>query len=476
MFNLDMCLNKIPEKVRTVYLMGICGTGMGSLAGMLKEKGFQVTGSDTQIYPPMSTFLATLGIKVLQGYNPSNIDHNPDLVIVGNVIRRENAEIRALTEKNIPFVSFPQALKHFFINGKIPLVVTGTHGKTTTASLLAAILEHAGLDPGFMIGGIVKGFGRNYKVGEGRYFVVEGDEYDTAFFDKGPKFLHYEPHVAILTSIEFDHADIYRNLDEVKESFRRLTQIVPSSGSLVANMDDGVVRAVTRDASCPVVGYGQNKSSIWALTGYSAEGERTRLTIQKEGRFYANFISPLIGKHNALNALAVVAVLDRIGLSPEAIGNGLFSFGGVCRRQEVRGIKNGIMVIDDFAHHPTAVRETLLALKSAYPDKRLTAVFEPRTNSSRRKVFQHDYACSFDAADCIIVREPPDLQKIPVQDRFSSKVLVEDLRLQGKTAYYFPDTDSILGFLKGYSREGDVIAIMSNGGFDNIHERLLNLL
>jgi UDP-N-acetylmuramate: L-alanyl-gamma-D-glutamyl-meso-diaminopimelate ligase len=476
MFDLDMRLNKVPEKVRSVHLMGICGTGMGALAGMLKEKGLQVTGSDTQVYPPMSTFLASLDIRIFQGYSPDNINHHPDLVIVGNVIRRENEEVRGLAEKKIPFVSFPQALKYFFLREKIPLVVAGTHGKTTTASLLAAILEHAGLDPGFMIGGIVKGFGRNYKLGQGPYFVIEGDEYDTAFFDKGPKFLHYQPHIAILTSVEFDHADIYRDLAEVKNAFRRFVQIIPSSGALVAHTEDEIVREVINNASCPVIGYGEDKRSPWTLADCLTEGKGTRFSVKKEGGFYAHFTSPLIGRHNALNTLAVIAVLDRIGLSPEAIQAGLSSFQGVCRRQEVRGIKNDVTVIDDFAHHPTAVHETLLALRAAYTGRRLIAVFEPRTNSSRRKVFQDDYAHSFDAADSVIVREPPGLENIPIQDRFSSRTLVEDLKTRGRTAYYFPDTDGILGFLKEYARGGDVIAIMSNGGFDNIHEKLLAIL
>ncbi|MEW5948999.1 MAG: UDP-N-acetylmuramate:L-alanyl-gamma-D-glutamyl-meso-diaminopimelate ligase [Thermodesulfobacteriota bacterium] len=476
MFELDMQLNKMPEKVQSVHLMGICGTGMGALAGMLKEKGLEVTGSDTQVYPPMSTFLASIGIKIFQGYSLDNLNHDPDLVIVGNVIRRENEEVRGLAERNIPFLSFPQALSHLFLKGKIPLVVAGTHGKTTTASILAAILEHAGLDPGFMIGGIVKGFGRNYKLGKGPYFVIEGDEYDTAFFDKGPKFLHYRPHIAILTSVEFDHADIYRDLAEVKDAFRRFVRIIPSSGALVAHTEDGIVREVIKDAPCTVIGYGEDKGLTWSLADCLTEGGGTEFSVKKEGGFYARFTGPLIGRHNALNTLAVIAVLDRIGIAPEAIQAGLSSFQGVRRRQEVRGIKNDVTVIDDFAHHPTAVRETLLALRAAYPGRRLIAVFEPRTNSSRRRVFQDDYALSFDAADSIIVREPPGLENIPEQDRFSSRNLVEDLKTRGRTAYYFPDTDGILGFLKEHAGGGDVIAVMSNGGFDNIHQRLLDIL
>ncbi|MFH1148651.1 MAG: UDP-N-acetylmuramate:L-alanyl-gamma-D-glutamyl-meso-diaminopimelate ligase [Pseudomonadota bacterium] len=478
MSDLDMNLNRIPEEVKTVHFMGICGTGMGSLAGMLKETGFQVTGSDMQVYPPMSTFLEFLGIPVFKGYGAANLEHGPDLVIVGNVITRQNEEAIALAERRIPFVSFPQALNHFFLASKVSIVVAGTHGKTTTSSLLASILDSAGLDPGCMIGGIVQGFGRNYRLGTGKYFVVEGDEYDTAFFDKGPKFLHYKPDMAILTSVEFDHADIYEDFDAVKAAFRSLVRIMPPNGVLVAYEDADAVREVVGDAECHIVGYGQGggQDLSWTLKDCSVEGQKTKFSVLKDGRAYGEFISPLLGVHNALNTVSVIAILDRIGLAREEIQAGLSAFKGIRRRQEVRGVKNGITIMDDFAHHPTAVRETLSALRLAYPDNRLVAVFEPRTNSSRRKVFQQEYALSFDCADCIIVRDAPGLEKIPPEERFSSRTLVEDLTARNKKAYYFPDTGGIVEFLLKRSVPGDVLAIMSNGGFDNIHQELLERL
>lgn len=478
MSDLDMSLNRMPEGIKTVHFMGICGTGMGSLAGMLKETGLQVTGSDTQVYPPMSTFLESLSIPVFKGYGAVNLEHDPDLVIVGNVITRQNEEAIALAERRIPFVSFPQALNHFFLASKISIVVAGTHGKTTTSSLLASILDSAGLDPGCMIGGIVQGFGRNYRLGRGEYFVVEGDEYDTAFFDKGPKFLHYKPELAILTSVEFDHADIYKDLDAVKAAFRSLVHIMPPNGVLVAYKDADSVREVIRDAECRIVSYGQegNQGLSWTLKDCLVEGQKTQFSVLKDRILYGEFVSPLVGVHNALNTLSVIAVLDGIGLTREDIQAGLSAFKGVRRRQEVRGVKNGITIIDDFAHHPTAVRETLAALRLAYPDNRLIAVFEPRTNSSRRKVFQQEYALSFDSADCVIVREAPGLEKISPEERFSSRTLVGDLIARNKTAYYFPDTSSIVEFLLKHSASGDVLAIMSNGGFDNIHQQLLERL
>ncbi|MDT8336049.1 MAG: Mur ligase family protein, partial [Desulfurivibrionaceae bacterium] len=355
----DPALNFFPEKIERIHLMGICGTGVGALAGMLREAGFTVVGSDRQVYPPMSDFLAASGIKVFEGYAPANLEPRPDLVVVGNVIRRDNPEAVALADLQIPYVSMPQALAHFFIGNRESLVVAGTHGKTTTSSTLATLLHDAGFEPGFMIGGLVSRFGRNFNLGGDRYFVVEGDEYDTAFFDKGPKFLHYRPTVAVITGIEFDHADIYADLDAVKKSFRRLVEIMPAHGCLVACLDDPVVREVVAGAVCPVVGYGQTERCDWRLAGVAVGAERTRFQVLKKGRPYGEFDNTLPGIHNAFNSLAVIAVADRLGLSGTAIRQGLAAFGGVKRRQEVRGVAGGVTVIDDFAHHPTEVRETL---------------------------------------------------------------------------------------------------------------------
>ncbi len=456
--------------------MGICGTGMGSLAGMLKSSGYKVTGSDQNVYPPMSDFLAQSNIPVAIGYRPENLEPRPDLAIVGNVITRQNPEAIGLADLGIPYVSFPQILAHYYLNSKTPLVVCGTHGKTTTSSLLASILHSAGQDPGFMIGGLVQAFGRNYNLGKGQYFVVEGDEYDTAFFDKGPKFLHYQPHIAILTSIEFDHADIYADIEEIKSSFRRLIGIMPADGCLVACLDDPLVREVTVEAKCRVIGYGFQPELDWRLENVQVKPNGTSFDAIHQGKPYGTFSSSMPGRHNGLNSLAVIATLAQLGIDKQAIIAGLQNFAGVKRRQEVRGVVDSITVIDDFAHHPTAVRETLAALKEAYNGSRLLAVFEPRTNSSRRRVFQKTYVASFDHADQVITKEPIALTNIPEEQRFSSRELTEDLINRGKDAHYFATTDEIIDFLAGNAGQGDVIAILSNGSFDNIHERLLDKL
>ncbi len=473
---LDPVFNCFPEYIKHIHLMGICGTGVGALAGMLKSAGFTVTGSDQQVYPPMSDFLAGLGIAVQSGYSPNNLEPRPDLVVVGNVIRRENPEALALVELDIPYVSFPQALSHFFIRDKISLVVAGTHGKTTTSSLLASLLREIGEEPSFMIGGLVQAFGRNFNVAEGKYFVAEGDEYDTAFFDKGPKFLHYRPQIAILTSIEFDHADIYADLSAIKVSFAKLVASMPADGFIVACWDDPVVREVCQGAGCTVVGYGCSEGCDWRVTDLCVRPESTSFQVSKNGTPFAGYENVLPGRHNALNALAVIAVLDILGFAQQDVVTGLRKFQGVRRRQEVRGVVRGVTVIDDFAHHPTAVRETLAALAAAYAGHRLVAVFEPRTNSSRRKVFQEAYASAFDAVAEVLVREPAPLANVPDAERFSSRQLVEDLTSRGLGAGYFATTEEVLVYLDGSLREGDVVVIMSNGGFDNIHQRLLELL
>ena len=476
MLNLLPSLNHFPDLVRHIHIMGVCGTGMGSLAGMLKDSGYVVTGSDENVYPPMSDFLAACNIEIKNGYRAENLSPQPDLVVVGNTIKKTNPEALALAELAIPYVSFPQALGHYFLTNKTSLVVTGTHGKTTTSSLLATLLHKAGQTPGFMVGGLVGAFGRNYNLGASPYFVVEGDEYDTAFFDKGPKFLHYQPHIAIVTSIEFDHADIFTDLEAIKKSFAGLMAIMPENGCVVACLDSPVVREVTAGARCQIVSYGLMDEFDWTLKNIKVGSDGTFFDVLYQGRLYSRCKSPMPGKHNALNALAVIAVLDRLGLDKEAITAGLSSFEGVRRRQEVRGVVNGITVIDDFAHHPTAVRETLSALKQAYAGHRLVAVFEPRTNSSRRQVFQKDYVSAFDGADLVVIREPVPLPDFPADQLFSSKKLASDLKTRNIEAYAFTDTDGILEYLQSRVLPGDVIAILSNGGFDNIHTRLLDLL
>jgi UDP-N-acetylmuramate: L-alanyl-gamma-D-glutamyl-meso-diaminopimelate ligase len=466
----------LPQSIHHIHLMGICGTGMGSLAGMLLEKGYRVTGSDQAVYPPMSTFLEQLGIPVRLGYGPENLDPTPDLVIVGNVITRANPEAQELIRRDLPCLSLPQAIAHFFLGGRKSLVITGTHGKTTTSALLASLLDQAGLSPGFMVGGILRGFERNYQVGSGAYFVIEGDEYDTAFFDKGPKFLHYRPYFAVLTSIEFDHADIFPDLQSIQEAFARFIALLPEEGLLMIHGPDARIREIIDRASCPVETYGSEGDWDWQVRNVRTHLSGSTFDVVRRGQFFRTFHSPLVGEHNALNTLALIPILSRLGLSPEVMARGIAGFQGVHRRQEVRGVIAGVTVIDDFAHHPTAVRLTLQAIRDQYLGRRLIAVFEPRTNTSRRAVFQTAYPRAFEDADRIIIREPPDLAKIPEGERFSSRKLVQDLKGLNRQADYFPDTDSILGFLTGELRSGDVVLIMSNGGFDGLHQRLLEHL
>jgi UDP-N-acetylmuramate: L-alanyl-gamma-D-glutamyl-meso-diaminopimelate ligase len=473
---MDEALNHIPPHVRKVHFTAVCGTGMGALACMLKEIGLEVTGSDHKVYPPMSTFLAGKGVCVSDGFEAAHIPPDTDLVVIGNAVGRDNPEVLAAADRRLCYCSMPQALNHFAAKGKKIVLVTGTHGKTTTAALAAWVLHHAGYDPSFMIGGILQNFGSNYQVGNGPHIVIEGDEYDTAFFDKGPKFLHYQPHVATLTSVEFDHADIFRDLDHVKQAFRTFIAGIPETGVLAAQDRDANIDDVTAGAGCRVERYGETPGSHWRLADVRFGANGTTFSLLKENRPVGRFQSPLLGAHNLSNTVAVMAMAHHLGLSFGDIGTALTEFKGVKRRQEIRGIKRGITVLDDFAHHPTAVRETLAAVRPAANGGRLIAVFEPRTNSSMRNIFQDDYARAFDSADLICIRKPPLLGKIPEGQRFSSRQLAADLSERGKKAFFFPGTDAIIDFLVSEARPGDMVFIMSNGGFDNIHERLLKRL
>jgi UDP-N-acetylmuramate: L-alanyl-gamma-D-glutamyl-meso-diaminopimelate ligase len=481
---LDPRLNSAPETVHHIHIMGVCGTGMAAIAGMLKDSGYKVTGSDQNVYPPMSDFLARAGIEVMQGYVPENLEPRPDLVIVGNVIQAVFPEARRLAELGIPYLSMPQALGHFFLHNKESggerrmksLVVAGTHGKTTTSSLLATALYRAGSSSGFLIGGIVEAFGRNYRIGEGDFFVVEGDEYDTAFFNKVSKFLHYRPHYAILTSIEFDHADIFTDLDQIKDSFTEFVQLIPSDGALIACTDDPAVTEIAAQCTGPVISYGTGKDCRWQLCNLAVSGLSSTFSVYKDGSLFGEFTLPMPGLHNGLNALAVIALMDHVGIAKNAVRQGLASFEGVKRRQQIRGEVNGVTVIDDFAHHPTAVRETVKALHLAWPERRLIIVFEPRTNSSRRAIFQEQYEEAFVGADRVIVREIVPLADVAAEEQFSSRQLAVALTGQGIPAEYFSDTAAIIDALSDQARPGDVIAILSNGGFDDIHELLLEQL
>ena len=468
--------NRIPEHVCKIHLIAVCGTGMGALACMLKSSGFEISGSDQKVYPPMSEFLRDHGIRIMDGFDAAHISYGPDLVIVGNAVTRENPEVKKMKQMGIPYCSMPQALNRFFAVDKKPLLVSGTHGKTTTASILAWTLHKGGLDPSFMIGGILQNFDSNYRLAGGDAIIIEGDEYDTAFFDKGPKFMHYDPAVTVLTSVEFDHADIFRDLDHVQTVFSRfLSHLRPASLLLAFDADDNIQRIIS-NAQCRIEFYGRDDHSKWRLGDIQIEAPGSEFEVIKLGQPYGRFKSQLIGEHNLYNALAVIAIADHFGLSRAQIGAALETFKGVKRRQQIRGQKNQITVMDDFAHHPTAVRETVAAVKSFHCPQRLIAVFEPRTNSSMRDIFQNVYPLAFDFADLICIRQPPLLEKIPVDERFSSEKLVADLQQRGKDAHFFEDTDAIVEFLVARTVPGDLILVMSNGGFDNIHEKLLDRL
>ncbi|MFW6114888.1 MAG: UDP-N-acetylmuramate:L-alanyl-gamma-D-glutamyl-meso-diaminopimelate ligase [Thermodesulfobacteriota bacterium] len=456
-----------------IHLMGICGVAMSSLAGMLTERGYTVTGSDQNTYPPISTFLESLSISVDQGYSPSHLHPRPDLVVVGNVITRDNPEAEELVKLGIPYLSMPQALRRFVMKGKKSIVIAGTHGKTTVSALTAWILEAAGMDPSFMIGGIAKNFYRNFKLGQGRHFVIEGDEYDTAFFDKSPKFLHYAPYLAAITNIEFDHADIYAAIEEIEDSFGQLIGIVQEGGALCANVDDSRIAKLIQKSGRPCVTFAIEGHADFTLGDTSSQDEKAELTVNRQGKEYLKTASDLLGNHNIYNILAAIALASSAGIPRETIAGAINTFQGVKRRLETLGTYHGITVVDDFAHHPTAVRETIQAVRARYKDKRLIAVFEPRSNSSRRNIFQDAYAASFEGADVVILPEPPMMEKIPPQERFSSAKLARDLNGQGTEAHYFLNTKDLLDGILTLAREGDVILIMSNGAFDNIQQRLI---
>jgi len=465
-------------KPEHVHFIAIAGTGMGSLAGLLAAQGHKVTGSDTGVYPPMSDALASWGIPVAEGFSPAHLEPRPDRVVIGNVVREDNPEARAAIDGGIPYLSFPDALREYAMAGKHSVVVAGTHGKTTTTSLVAAVLIECGLDPSVLVGGIAANLGGSFHNGAGPHFVVEGDEYDTAFFDKTPKFLHYAAKTAILTSVEFDHADIYRDLDHVKSAFRDLVACLPEDGTLVANLDDANVREVVAGARCAVVGYGREAhADAWRVeTGaIDASGQRLGITTPEGEALAAKIRFP--GGHNAANAVATVACAVSLGIDARQAAGALEAWRGVKRRQELRGGPRGIAVLDDFAHHPTAVRETLAAVRAQYPGRRLVAVFEPRTNTSRRAIFQDDYAAAFDAADRVLVSIVPDAPLYSatgeVTERFSAPQLAEALRTRGQDARALDGADAILEALLEESEPGDVLLVMSNGSFDGLCARLV---
>ena len=469
-------LNRIPDQVQKIHLIAVCGTAMGALASMLKDMGYRVTGSDQNVYPPMSHFLSQKGIELKEGFSGENITYGPDLVVVGNAVLRDNPEVEMMNRMGISCCSMPQAVNHFIVAGKQSILITGTHGKTTTSAIIAWLLFKAGLDPSFVIGGILKNFSSNYRLGKGPYVVIEGDEYDTAYFDKGPKFLHYDPAIAVLTGVEFDHADIFKDLSQVKAAFGLFVSRMSSESKLLAANNDANVDELLGQCDSRVERYGRDPGSTWRMASESIDAPWTEFEVFQGKNSYHCFKTRMMGTHNLLNTLAAIAVADHLKISKPMIAEALKAFEGIKRRQEIRGEKRGVIVMDDFAHHPTAVRETLRAVKPFCGSGRLVAVFEPRTNTSMRNIFQNVYPLSFDGADLICIRKPPLLKKVPPAEWFSSEKLAADLQKQGRDAHYFEDTDHIIDFLVNSLRPGDVVLIMSNGGFDNIHERLLKAL
>jgi len=459
-----------------VHLVAICGTGMGALAGLLKEAGHEVKGSDRAFYPPMAERLQAWGIPTLQGFDPAHVDVDTDLVIVGNVCRKDNPEAQAALGRGLKVMSFPQALSEFFIAGKTSVVVAGTHGKTTTAALLSYVLVEAGLDPSFLVGGIPQNFGKSFHLGQGGVFVVEGDEYDAAFFDKRPKFVHYRPKIVVLTAVEFDHADIYPNMEAYRAAFTTLLALLPADGLLVACSDDPEVTALANSAPCRVVSYGLDPGANWSAADIQSSEEATRFALMRDGRHVASVTLPLAGRHNVANTLGVLAAADAVGVDLKPATGCLPGFTGIARRMQVRGVVDGITVIDDFAHHPTKVRETVRAARARYPRSHLVAVFEPRTATSRRKVFQAAYPASFAAADEVVLVPPFDAEKIPEAERFDSTALVAALRERGQKAALYRSADEVVAALSARLRNDTVVLIMSNGAFDNIHEKLLSAL
>jgi UDP-N-acetylmuramate: L-alanyl-gamma-D-glutamyl-meso-diaminopimelate ligase len=459
-----------------VHLSGICGTGMASLAGLLREQGRELTGSDQDVYPPMSTQLQALGIPIRSPYAEANVPEDADLVVVGNALSRGNPEVEAVLDRKQRMTSLPALLGEELLRGRTSLVVAGTHGKTTTTSLLAFLLERGGADPSFLVGGVPVDFDRSYRLGRGPHFVVEGDEYDSAFFDKRPKFVHYHPDVAVVGNVEYDHADIYPDLAAVQTAFLRLLSVIPRRGLLVAGLESRALADLLKRAYCRVETFALAEGADWRAASVRREGPLTRFRLLVKGRDEGEFALALPGEHNVRNALAALAAANAVGLPPVACREALAAFAGVKRRLEVRGRAGGVTVYDDFAHHPTAVRATLLALREGGDPGRLVAVFEPRSYTSRTRVFQEDFADAFAAADRVIVAAAHLPQRVPEGQRLSEAALVAGIRKRGTEADFVPGVDAIVARLAGELRPGDRVVVLSNGAFGGLHEKLLSAL
>ncbi len=471
-------MKDLPTPGSHIHLIAICGVGMGALAGLLQSQGYRVTGSDEHVYPPMSTYLAGLGIQVLSGYTEKHLVKRPDLVVVGNAISRNNPEAQTLLRLGIPYISFPQALGLFLIGSKRSVVIAGTHGKSTTTALLASALVKAGWDPSYFVGGIPVDMNSGFQQGRGEWAVLEGDEYDSAFFDKGPKFLHYKPEKAIITSLEYDHADIYRDLDHVKGAFVRLIEILPGSGSLLVCNEYESARSIAAIARCPVTFYGEGEPREWEARNISFFQGCTSFEPFYKGNGEGAVEIPMMGRHNVKNSLAVYAICREMGMGHPLLREALATFSGVKRRQEVKGKVGGITVIDDFAHHPTAVRETIEAVRAAYPKQRVWAVFEPRSNTSRRRIFQREFPEALGCADRVVLAGLYQAEKIPEGERLLPEHLIEEInRIKGDhRAVFIERPCDIPPFVAEEARSGDVVLIMSNGGFDGVPGEILRAL
>ena len=457
--------------IRSVHFVGICGTAMASAAAAMQERGFRVTGSDANVYPPMSTFLAERKVEVISGYDEKNLAAKPDLVVIGNAMSRGNAEVEAVLDRKLRYCSLPELLKEFFIRGKRSLVVSGTHGKTTTTSLLTWVFECAGLNPSYLIGGIPTNLGQGARFTDSEWFIIEGDEYDTAFFDKRSKFVHYLPELAIVNNLELDHADIFADVAAVQKSFSHLIRLIPRNGLLLGNGDDPNLAPLLNVTHCPVKRFGLGESN--AVRAFNLQLGATASAFEIPScRFQVN----LVGELNVRNALAVVGAAKHCGISNKQIQTAFDTFKSVKRRMEVRGVAGGVTVVDDFGHHPTAIRETLKALRIKYPAQKLWAVFEPRTQSTRRNVFQNDFPTAFGEADEVIIAEVAFANVLAAEERLDTGKLEADLRAKGKRARFLPDVDTIVRHLGELAQGGDVICVFTNGGFGNIHAKLLERL
>ncbi len=465
------------NEIRSVHFVGIGGTAMAAGAAMMRKSGYHVTGSDGEIYPPMSEFLADMGIPIFKGYRASNLNENPDLVVIGNALSRGNEEVEAVLERKLHFISLPELIKEFFIRGKRSFVVAGTHGKTTTSALFSWILNRSGQDPSFLVGGIPLDFNAGFRLGEGESIVLEGDEYDSAFFDKRAKFLHYLPDVVILHNIEFDHSDIYRDMEDLLLSFKRLVHIVPRNGRIIANAEDERVMEMSNGAFCPVVTYGRKAHADWTIGSYQLKGGVTEFEILRGGESIGWFRSHLWGEHNLLNALAAISAAAEDGILPDSIGGAVETFKGVRRRLEKVGEKAGVTMYDDFAHHPTAIRVTLLAMREAFLRRRVWAIFEPRSNTTRKKIFQDEMPSAFDGADMVVIAGVHRVNELDPEERLDPEKLVKAIgQKRGKEAFYIPRVEDIVTFVSSKTENGDVVVIMSNGGFGGIQGKLLDAL